>query len=179
VSVVRFHNSEKEGLCVTASWDKTIKVWNTLYMSLKYTFIGHKAQITTLDIVDKSSYLASGSHDGSIMVWDIANGKCYTKEDCNTPVNSVLFSQKLYWLIIATETGIKVYFLPKNKYVQEDLVAHSMIANERGSKKLLACKSLAWSKSGNVLYSGWSDNHIRVYEIEDKSSGDDKGADKE
>jgi WD40 repeat protein len=42
-----------------------------------------------------------------------------------------------------------------------------MKPNESNSKKALACKSLAWSKSGTHLFAGWSDNHIRVYEIED------------
>merc|ERR1719242_2727399 len=125
VSVVRFYHARKPALCVTASWDKTIKVWDNLYMTLLHTFTGHKAQVTTLDIVENSAFLASGSRDGKIMVWDIVQGKWFTQHECDSPVNCVLFSQRL-----------------------------------------LSCTSLAWSKSGTHLYSGWSDNHIRVYEID-------------
>lgn len=170
VSVVRFYHAKKPGLCVTASWDKTIKVWDNVYMTLKHTFQGHTAQVTTLDIVENSAYLASGSRDGKIMVWDIVNGKWFTKQECDSPVNCVLFSERLYWLIIATETGIKVLNLPTSQFVQDDIIAYSMKANESNSKKLLACKSLAWSRSGTHLYSGWSDNTIRVHEIEDVSA---------
>ena len=176
VSVVRFYHARKPALCVTASWDKTIKVWDNLYMTLLHTFTGHKAQVTTLDIVENSAFLASGSRDGRIMVWDIVQGKWFTQHDCDSPVNCVLFSQRLYWLVIATQTGIKVLNLPEQKFIQDDITATSMKQNEAGSKKLLSCTSLAWSKSGTHLYSGWSDNHIRVYEIDstDGATRDDQ-----
>jgi len=166
VSVVRFYHAKKPALCVTASWDKTIKVWDNLYMTLLHTFCGHKAQVTTLDIVENSAFLASGSRDGKIMVWDIVQGKWFTQQDCDSPVNCVLFSQKLYWLVIATQTGIKVLNLPEQKFIQDEISETSMKQNESDSKKLLSCTSLAWSKSGTYLYSGWSDNFIRVYQID-------------
>jgi guanine nucleotide-binding protein subunit beta-2-like 1 protein len=165
VSCVKFFHQTKPFLCVTASWDKTIKVWDANYMTLLHTFIGHKAQINTLDMVNGSSYLASGSRDGFIMVWDLVKGKWLTSNDCESPVNCVLFSQKLYWLIIGTEKGIKVLDLPSSKFLM-DIEAFSMLPNETGSKKKLSCTSLAWNKAGTHLYSGWSDNHIRVYSIE-------------
>ena len=165
VSVVRFFHVKKPALCVTASWDKTIKVWDNLYMTLLHTFTGHKAQVTTLDIVENSAFLASGSRDGKIMIWDIQQGKWFTQHDCDSPVNAVLFSKKIYWLVIATNSGIKILNLPEQKFVQE-ITETSKKQNEAGSKKHLACTSLAWSKSGTLLYSGWSDNIIRVYEID-------------
>lgn len=87
-----FHEKKKPSLCVTASWDKTIKVWDNTYMTLIHTFTGHKAQINTLDMVQGASYLASGSRDGFIMVWDLVKGKWLTQNDCESPVNCVLFS---------------------------------------------------------------------------------------
>jgi WD40 repeat protein len=140
-------------------------------MTLLHTFCGHKAQVTTLDIVENSAFLASGSRDGMIMVWDIVQGKWFTKHDCDSPVNAVLFSQKLYWLVIATQSGIKVLNLPEQKFVQDEITATSMKNNESGSKKPLSCLSLAWSKSQTHLYSGWSDNHVRVYEIDSNEGG--------
>jgi len=134
-------------------------------MTLLHTFTGHKAQVTTLDIVENSAFLASGSRDGKIMVWDIMQGKWFTQHDCDSPVNAVLFSKKIYWLVIATNSGIKVLNLPEQKFVI-DIKEVSKKPNEVGSKKNLACLSLAWSKSGTQLYTGWSDNVIRIYEIE-------------
>jgi len=44
VSKVHFgKEAQKPAICVTASWDKTIKVWDNTYMKLMHTFMGHKA----------------------------------------------------------------------------------------------------------------------------------------
>ena len=166
VSCVKFYYKSDPAICVTASHDNTIKVWNNVYMNLMHTFNGHKAQINTLDMVHNSNYLASGSRDGTIMVWDLVNGKWLTQNDCESPVNCVLFSQKLYWLIIGTEEGIKVLDLPSQKFLQ-DIRETSKKTNEAGSRKYLSCTSLAWNKAGTHLYAGFSDNHIRIYKIED------------
>merc|ERR1712166_274012 len=157
VSCVRFYHAQKPAICVTASWDKTIKVW-----------------------VNTSSYLASGSHDGQIMVWDLIQGKWLTSHDYDSPVNCVLFSQKLYWVIVGTEEGIKVFDLPSSKNIQE-IRETSMLPNERHDAeasakeaksiepKYVSCTSLAWNKSDDKLYAGFSDNYIRVYQIEELS----------
>jgi len=167
VSCVKFYHGQKTPIVVTASWDKSIKVWDNLYMQLMYTFTGHKAQINSIDMVQNSSYLASGSRDGTIMVWDLVNGKFLTSSDCESPVNVVLFSQKLYWLIIGTDEGIKVLDLPSRTFLQS-ITETSINQNDVAfkSKKNLGCTSLAWNKAGNYLYSGWTDNNIRVYKLE-------------
>jgi len=167
VSCVKFYHAAKPAICVTASWDKTIKVWDNQYMTLMYTFIGHKGQITTLDMVNGSNYLASGSLDGHIMVWDLVKGLMLLKLDAESPINAVLFSQKLYWLVIGTENGIRVLDIPKQKFIQ-DITATSLKPNEvKRSQKNVGCTSLAWSKNSMTLYSGWTDNTIRTYNIED------------
>ena len=76
-----------------------------------------------------------------------------------------LLSRGIPTVIIGTEEGIKVLDLPSHKFLQ-DISAVSMKANEVSSKKNLSCTSLAWNKAGTHLFSGWSDNFIRVYNIE-------------
>lgn len=153
---------------MTASWDKTIKVWDNLYMQLLYTFSGHKAQINSIDMVQNSKYLASGSRDGTIMCWNLETGTYLTQIDCESPVNVVLFSQKLYWLIIGTNQGIRVLDLPHQKLIQEIKEVSDINPNDVSfkSKALLGCTSLAWSKNGTILYAGWTDNNIRVYKLD-------------
>ena len=47
-----------------------------------------------------------------------------------------------------------------------------MKQNEADSRKELSCTSMAWSKNGQILYTGWTDNHIRVYEIDSSDSAE-------
>ncbi len=43
VSCVKFYQDSKTPMVVSASWDKTIKVWDNQTMNLKHTFTGHTA----------------------------------------------------------------------------------------------------------------------------------------
>lgn len=43
VSCVKFYQDTKSPIVVSASWDKTIKVWDNQTMNLKHTFTGHTA----------------------------------------------------------------------------------------------------------------------------------------
>lgn len=167
VSCVKFYHGGKQPLVVTASWDKTIKVWDNMYMQLMYTFVGHKAQINSIDMVQNTSYLASGSRDGTIIVWNLVDGKFLVQADCDSPVNVVLFSQKLYWLVIGTDDGIKILNLP-TRTILKTITESSINENDVnfGSKKNLGCTALAWDQSSQYLYSGWTDNNIRVYKLE-------------
>merc|ERR1712166_1239070 len=94
-SCVRFYHQAKPAVCVTASWDKTIKVWDNTYMKLMHTFMGHKAQINSIDMVNNSTYLASGSHDGQVMIWDVIQGKWLTSYEYDSPRNSTGSSSEL------------------------------------------------------------------------------------
>merc|ERR1711881_333624 len=88
------------------------------------------AQINSIDMVNNSSYLASGAHDGQIMVWNLIEGKWLATHEYDSPVNCVLFSQKLYWVIVGCEDGIKVFDLPSSRNIQE-IKETSMLPNER------------------------------------------------
>lgn len=164
VSCVKFYNDVKQPIVVSASWDKTIKVWDNNTMSLKYTFTGHQAQIKSLDMAPKTSYLASGSDDGKAFIWNLVDGKFLGECEANSPINCVLFAPKKYWLVIGTNEGIKVWDLPKKEFIVT-LQATPLNPNQEKMKKPIACLSLAWNRSGNLLFAGFSDNYVRVYQI--------------
>jgi len=164
VSAVKFYQDTKNPIVVSASWDRTIKVWDNQTMNLKHTFTGHTAQINSLDMAPKTSYLASGGKDGQAMIWNLVEGKFLGHTDVGSSINCVLFAPKKYWLVLGTDKGIKVWDLPSKEFIV-DLTATPLDPNQEKSKKPIACTSLAWNKSGNLLFAGFSDSYIRVYKI--------------
>ena len=177
VSCVRYYHDKNLPLVVTASWDKTIKVWDNQAMALKYTFVGHKAQVNTLDLAANTNILASGGRDGKVNIWNLVDGRHLDEIDAESPVNVVLFNTKLFWLVIGTETGIKVYDLPKKKFIDryEVPVETEVVAEpKRKNAKVkvppqVGCTSLAWCKNQNQLFAGFTDSQVRVFGIVDSS----------
>jgi len=153
-----------ENTLISGSWDKTIKVWDNQTMALKHTFVGHKAQINSLDMAPKTSYLASGGKDGLAIIWNLVEGKYLGQTEVDSAINCVVFAPKKYWLVLGTDTGIKVWDLPTKEFVV-DLKASPLDPLNEKQKKPIGCTSLAWNKSGNLLFAGFTDNYIRVYKI--------------
>lgn len=73
----------------------------------------------------------------------------------------VLISNR-YWLCVATGSTIKIWDL-EGKEVVTELKPEIM----SGSAKDTApqCISLAWSADGQSLYSGYTDNAIRIWKV--------------
>lgn len=70
VNVVDFD----EKYIVSASGDRTIKVWNTFSCEFVRTLNGHKRGIACLQYRDR--LVVSGSSDNTIRLWDIECGAC-------------------------------------------------------------------------------------------------------
>jgi guanine nucleotide-binding protein subunit beta-2-like 1 protein len=182
VSKVRFSPDTKNPVLATASWDGTIKVWDSNTMMLKNTFNGHTNAVLSLDFAQRSHYLASGGKDGNIMLWNVNEGSFMKHKEHNAPINQVLFSPTKYWIVAATDNGILVWNLPKDKIIvrltvqndeEDDIkleVEEEAEEIEEKKKKLklkndIACTSIAWNRDGNLLFAGFADNLIRVYEV--------------
>lgn len=178
VSCVKFYQDVKNPIVVSASWDKTIKVWDNQTMALKHTMVGHTSQINSLDMAPKASFLASGGKDGIALIWQVVEGKFLGNIDAECPINVVLFAPKKYWLILGTEQGVKVWDLPSKEFVSDikvwnyptksvvaDVKANPQDAKQEKNVRPLGCTSLAWNKAGTLLFAGFTDNLIRVFKV--------------
>jgi guanine nucleotide-binding protein subunit beta-2-like 1 protein len=128
VSCVKFYQDVKTPIIVSASWDRTIKVWDAQTMSLRHTFVGHTAQINSLDMAPKTAYLASGGKDGTAIIWNFVEGKLLGQTEVDAPINCVLFAPKKYWLILGTDKGIRVWDLPSKNFI-DNIVATTLDPN--------------------------------------------------
>jgi len=66
------------------------------------TFVGHKAQINTLDLAPNTNMIASWSRDGYVNIWNMVERKHLEDIDAESPANVVLFTTKYYWHVIGT-----------------------------------------------------------------------------
>lgn len=73
-----YQNPDKQNdknLCVTASRDKTIGVWNYLNGSQLMEFRGHENWVKGIDIIEDSNLVVSVGEDKTIRIWDITKKK--------------------------------------------------------------------------------------------------------
>lgn len=72
VKLVKF--SPIDDLLVSASSDRTVRLWNTRTGKLQYVFEGHTDGVNTVDFSADGKVLASGADDCRICVWNVATG---------------------------------------------------------------------------------------------------------
>jgi guanine nucleotide-binding protein subunit beta-2-like 1 protein len=162
VSCVRFSPNTQNPLIVSGGWDKLVKVWSLTNMKLKTNLTGHTGYVNAVTISPDGSLCASGGKDGTAMLWDLNEGKHLYSLDAGVMVNSLVFSPNRYWLCAGTENSIKIWDLEsKSMVVELNKSSPEFEAKNRNP----ACLSLAWSADGSILYAGYSDNVIRVWEV--------------
>ncbi|KAJ1978271.1 cross-pathway control WD-repeat protein cpc2 [Dimargaris verticillata] len=162
VSCVRFSPNIESPLIVSCGWDKLVKVWELAKCKLRTNHIGHTGYINTVTISPDGSLCASGGKDGIVMLWDLNDGKHLYSLEANDTVNALVFSPNRYWLCAATASCIKIWDLESKSVVCELAPEFTDI----GRKALVPeCISLAWSADGTVLFSGYTDNLIRVWQV--------------
>jgi platelet-activating factor acetylhydrolase IB subunit alpha len=64
---------------ISASRDKTIKIWDVYGSTCIYTMVGHDNWVRSIIIHPNGKYLMSSSDDKSIRVWELKSGRCVKK----------------------------------------------------------------------------------------------------
>jgi WD40 repeat protein len=88
----------------SASWDKTVKIWDPGSGACLQTLNGHSHWVYSVAFSPDSSRLASASRDGTVKIWDASSGNCLqTLEGHSRSANSVAFSPDSARLASASE----------------------------------------------------------------------------
>ncbi|CAO3647559.1 unnamed protein product [Mucor hiemalis] len=162
VSCVRFSPNPADPLIVSAGWDKLVKVWDLAKMKLRTNFIGHNGYVNTVTISPDGSLCASAGKDGSVMLWDLNEAKHLYSLDAGKEVHALTFSPNRYWLCAAVGGSIKIWDLENKSLLDVLTPDFSNVSQKQAAPDAL---SLAWSADGTTLYSGHSDNLIRVWQV--------------
>jgi hypothetical protein len=80
------------GQLASASYDRTVKLWDPASGACLQTFEGHSGSVSSV-VFSATGQLASASDDGIVKLWDPASGACLqTFEGHSNTVSSVVFS---------------------------------------------------------------------------------------
>ncbi len=168
VSCVRFSPDERKQTFVSAGWDKVVKVWSLNPLKVEKNLIGHTAYINTVTVSPDGSLCASGGKDGVANLWDLKDGKLLSSFDAKDVIHALCFSPIHFWICAATASSIKIWKIQESgKLIIETLTPEAFSEKEQGKKAVpVQCISLAWGPRGNVLFAGFTDNTIRVWNVE-------------
>ena len=144
----------------TGGWDGKVGLWNLDKVQLTHAFVGgHTGPVTSVDVSPDGSLVASASKDGTARLWDaVAGGDPIGRViQAPGPISQLLFHPRQYWLTMATEKGIVVVDLQTHEDV-------ALLVPETQVRSICPeCISIAWAADGTTLYSGYTDNTIRVW----------------
>jgi len=173
VSCVRFSPNTNNPVIVSAGWDKLVKVWNLTNCKLRTNLVGHVGYINSVIVSPDGSLCASGGRDAVAMLWDLNEGKHLFSLDAGDVIHSLVFSPNRYWLCAATQSAIRIWDLESKKLVVELTQKNTpdFLTNTNTKQDAPAPLSLAWSSDGTLLFAGFTDHVIRVYEVTTRSAG--------
>jgi len=162
VSCVRFSPNPAHPLIVSGSWDKVVKVWSLANLKLQTNLVGHTGYINTVTVSPDGSLCASGGKDGTAFLWDLNKGEHLYELEANDPIHCLTFSPNRYWLCASTESAILIWDL-ESKSIVAELVPEVTSRGKNANKP--ECISLQWSADGTTLFSGYTDNTVRIWGV--------------
>lgn len=163
ISCVRFSPNVQNPVIVSAGWDKLVKVWNLTTCKLRTNLIGHRGYVSTVTVSPDGSLCASGGKDGTAMLWDLNEGRHLSSLDAGDLIHALCFSPNRYWLCAATASSIKIWDLESKICIEELKIDEKQPKSKKAVP--IQCTSLAWSADGTTLFSGYTDNVIRVWTV--------------
>jgi WD40 repeat protein len=92
----------QSNLYLSASRDKTIKIWKNNSSSLddkpQNTLVGHDLVVTTISTDPQNRHLISGSRDLTLKLWDLS--RCELVKNMAISRNLVIFQQNIFLSIL-------------------------------------------------------------------------------
>ncbi|HLH62528.1 MAG TPA: WD40 repeat domain-containing serine/threonine-protein kinase [Ktedonobacteraceae bacterium] len=145
----------------SASYDKTVRVWDAANGNSMIIFRGHWSRVHIVAWSPDGRHIASGGDDGTVQVWDALSGNSvYTYRGHAQAVYAVAWSPD----------GRRIASAGADKTVQVwDALTGSNVFSHRGHSG--AVHTVSWSPDGRRIASGSEDKTVQVWNpVRDKNS---------
>ncbi|MGH9151599.1 MAG: hypothetical protein ACRD03_04135 [Acidimicrobiales bacterium] len=115
VNAVRFLPG---GLAVTASDDRTARLWSVAPAREERTLSGHEDSVYDVAVSRDGTRLATAGQDGTARIWDVATGaEVRSPLDARDPLSGVAFSPDGRLLATAGQQGVRLWDLTTGRTV--------------------------------------------------------------
>ncbi len=140
---------------VSASADKTVKLWDVVTGKLLKTLKGHQAEVIIVVFSPDGKTLASGSDDKTVKLWDVGTGKeLKTLKGHQDKVFDVSYSPDGKTLASASaDKTVKLW----------DVVTGKLLKTLKGHQDRIF--GVIFSPEGKTLASGSYDKTVRIWEV--------------
>jgi WD40 repeat protein len=140
---------------ISASADRTIKVWNLQTGALVKTLVGHESYVNTIVTTNDGRVLISGGADHTIRVWDLETGNLLNTIRGHThAINTLILSTDDQTVISASaDLKIKVWNWKTGQEIRT-LTGHNNYIN-----------SIKLSPDGRLLISASADQTIKIWNL--------------
>jgi WD40 repeat protein len=139
-SVIKSVFSPKGRYILTASWDKTARLWNPVQQKLLHTFSYHTGVITDVAFNHTESLVAVSSKDSSFSVWDIPACTLRFAIKVRNAVTHVEFNKYQNELLVQYGDSAKLYSIITGKIQWQAPIKIDKIKYSTDYKQLI-CQS--------------------------------------
>jgi WD40 repeat protein len=101
---------------VSASADKTLRVWDLASGACLRVLEGHGMTVTCVGTSPEGGRAVSGSADKTLRVWDLETGDCLAVYYANDPIRAVAWAAGADCLVCGTERLGQMHFLAPVKF---------------------------------------------------------------
>jgi len=139
---------------VSASADKTLKIWDIADGHVVHTLTGHAGTVNGVAFRADGKRLASGSEDSTVKIWDVGTGlEMRTLKGHTAPVYSVAYSPDGKFLASAGEDStVKIW----------DADTGRETLSLKGHEKTV--HTVTYSADGESLASAGEDNTVKIWD---------------
>ena len=138
----------------SASYDKTVQIWDASNGQNILTYKGHRQHVNALAWSPDSKYLASASDDGTVQTWEAGTGKtCITFRSHIEEVSAVAWSPDGFSIASGgSDKTVKVWKAKSEKLIYT--------YTEHSDK----IQSIAWSPNGRWVASAGKDRKVHIWD---------------